>query len=58
MQENKVAHWVYTSIDSNKGERICDHCGSEEPDKTKYGEIDVFKYCPFCGYKIERLKSQ
>ena len=52
----KEAHWVFVSVDAGCAERICDHCGGEEPYKNAGKESEVYKFCPHCGYKMVKIK--
>ena len=43
----EVKDWISDFKDSNSGYYVCPHCDCD------HITSDLFRYCPFCGYRIE-----
>lgn len=43
------ANWVSVP---HKNNRICNHCGYDEPYRFADNDASVYDYCPHCGAKI------
>ena len=48
-QSQNIATWLSVP---GKRDRICSHCGKDEPYKFADEHTDVYNFCPHCGFRM------